>query len=180
MYSGKLTVELLGLKMGHFNFKNLVELDLQNCKIKVVDSLMGNEFVSLQRLNFDDNILTNIDCFASISSLKYISLNRNRIEKLFSFDVAAIPNTQKPFRIELSNLEELYLGGNNVTKIKDLCLYRFRKLTTLHLDCNKITAIEGLEQLSNLKELTLNNNRIANISTNSFLFLSSLRELQIK
>ncbi|KAJ3337839.1 hypothetical protein HDU91_001371, partial [Kappamyces sp. JEL0680] len=37
MYMGKLTVELLGEKIGHFNFKNITELDLRNCKIKEID-----------------------------------------------------------------------------------------------------------------------------------------------
>lgn len=42
IYIGKLTIELLGEKIGHFNFKNITELDLRNCNIREIDCLSGS------------------------------------------------------------------------------------------------------------------------------------------
>ena len=41
IYMGKLTIELFE-KIGHFNFKNITELDLRNCKIREIDCLSGS------------------------------------------------------------------------------------------------------------------------------------------
>ncbi|KAJ3090596.1 hypothetical protein HK102_003261, partial [Quaeritorhiza haematococci] len=116
VYLGKLTMELLGEKIGHFSFKNIVELDLRNCKIKEIDcfrpltmgpsssqsfsdgipqapqstffpTMVSNTtFRNLRRLNFDNNLLTNIDPLTSLTSLRSLSLNHNRIERLLSTD----------------------------------------------------------------------------------------------
>lgn len=179
IYMGKLTIELLGEKIGHFNFKNITELDLRNCKIKEIDCLSGSDFRSLRKLNFDNNLLTNIDCFASLVGLRNLSVNNNKIERLLSSD-GNFGDHHKQMKSFLPNLEELYLGYNNLAKISDLGLHRISQLRVLHVQGNKILKVDGLEQMTNLSELVLDKNQIKAIDPLSFVSLISLKELHIK
>jgi Leucine-rich repeat (LRR) protein len=168
---GKLTIELLGFKIGHFNFRNIVDLNLQNCKIKQLDCLSGKDFRGLRKLNFDDNLVTNIDFCGTLSTLKYLSLNYNKIVRLSA--TAETP-------IQLPYLEELYLGNNEITSISDLCLSRLRSLKILHLNDNKITSVDGLRKLSGLTELVLDKNQISTIEYGAFSSVINLKSLHIK
>lgn len=178
IYMGKLTIELLGEKIGHFNFKNITELDLRNCKIKEIDCLSGSDFRNLRRLNFDNNLLVNIDCFASLSGLRHLSVSNNKLERLLSYDGSL--NDYKPLKSFLPNLEELLLGYNNISKISDLGLNRLSQLKVLYLQGNRIMKVDGLEQMTNLIELVLDKNQIKAIDNLSFLSLINLKELHIK
>jgi Leucine-rich repeat (LRR) protein len=166
-YMGKLTMELLGEKIGHFAFKNIAELDLRNCKIKEVDCLTKGEFRNLKRLNFDNNLLTHIDCFTGLSGLRYLSVNNNRIERLLSTDPVINPtsesfiygNTAKSEPGPVKNLthmlpllEELYLGNNNISRISDLAVYRIKQLKVLYLHGNKISKVQSNKSLLITKE----------------------------
>jgi Leucine-rich repeat (LRR) protein len=178
MYMGKLTMELLGEKIGHFNFKNIAELDLRNCKIREIDCLIGGEFKSLRKLNFDNNLLTKIDLFNSLPSLKHLSLNNNKIEKLLYSEMQS--GVSKNSKQMIPNLEELYLGYNQISKISDLALFRMPHLRVLYLQGNKITKVEGLDQMTNLIELVLDKNMVKAVDPLSFLSLINLRELHMK
>ena len=154
---GKLTIELLGERIGHFSFKNITELDLRNCKIKEVECLSKGEFKNLRKLNFDNNLLTSIDCFISLSGLRSLSLSNNRIERLLSSDPLSytvsgsnliyghsskidIPEGTK-LSYFLPMLEELNLGNNLITRTSDLYLYRMKNLKVLYLHGNKISKV---------------------------------------
>lgn len=156
-YIGKLTIELLGERIGHFAFKNITELDLRNCKIKEVDCLSKGEFKNLRKLNFDNNHLTNIDCFTSLTGLRCLSLNNNKLEKLLSSDpISYIVSGSgliygQNSKIDISEstkltyllpmLEELNLGNNLISRISDLYLYRMKNLKVLYLHGNKISKV---------------------------------------
>ncbi|KAJ3126543.1 Leucine-rich repeat-containing protein 9 [Nowakowskiella sp. JEL0407] len=190
-YLGKLTVELLGEKIGHFSFKNISELDLRNCKIKEIDCFSTGEFRHLRKLNFDNNQLTGLDAFIGLVGLKCLSLNNNRIERLASFDlggcgVSSVSGSDgvidsKGFcKLNLPQLEELYLGYNNISKISELGLYRLPTLKLLYLNGNKILKIDGLEYMSGLVELVLDKNLIKSAEPTSFVSMINLKELHIK
>ncbi|KAJ3035656.1 Leucine-rich repeat-containing protein 9 [Rhizophlyctis rosea] len=200
IYLGKLTIELLGEKIGHFAFKNISELDLRSCRIREIDCFAGLDFRNLRRLNFDNNLLTNIDCFVGLTGLKSLSLNGNRIERLLSTDApapmivsggvgmvglangrmdVATPDGGKR-RPLLPYLEELHLGHNVVTRIADLGLWRCPHLKVLCLQGNKIGKIDGLEHLTSLQELVLDKNQIRGADPSSFVSLINLRELHMK
>ena len=153
VYMGKLTIELLGEKIGQFTFKNITELDLCNCKIREIDCLASVDFRNLRKLNFDNNLLVNIDCFVSLTGLRYLSLNSNKIERLFSTDQATPTGQLNNFSSKLDsmtnygkakllpNIEELYLGHNMITRIADLGLSRMPQLKILFLQGNRISKV---------------------------------------
>lgn len=139
IYQGKLTIELLGEKLGHFAFKNLSDLDLRNCRIKEIDCFSSGDFRSLRRLNLDNNQISTIEPLLSLTSVKFLSLNNNRIEKLAGFD--ADPKTQIMF---FPNLLECQLGFNLVSRMSELGLSRFKTLKVLYLQGNKIAKVSGI------------------------------------
>ncbi|KAJ3213041.1 Leucine-rich repeat-containing protein 9 [Clydaea vesicula] len=199
---GRLTVELLGEKIGHFSFKNILELDLRNFKIKEIDCFKPltfekkpssglDEFRNLKRINFDNNCLTNIDSLTRLRGLKYLSLNGNKIERLLVTDSPGYFNkniesdTKVTPEYNLSyilfpNLEELYLGNNLISKISDLGLGRIPNLRYLNLNGNKITKLDGLEHLTSLISLVLDKNHIKSAEPSSFLSLVNLRDLHLR
>ncbi|KAI9104748.1 hypothetical protein DFS34DRAFT_575701 [Phlyctochytrium arcticum] len=192
-YLGKLTIELLGEKVGHLTFKNISELDLRNCKIREIDCFAGFDFRNLRKLTFDNNLLTNIDCFVGLTGLRYLSLNNNKLERLLSTDQPApmtmgngmmrldTPEYGRQFvRTLLPNLEELHLGHNVISRIADLALYRLSHLKLLYLPGNRISKVDGLDHMTNLIELVLDKNQIKAAEPSSFVSLINLRELHVK
>jgi hypothetical protein len=157
-----LTVELLGEKIGHFCFRNIAELDLRNCKIREIDCFKTAfqnsrgrnsfaEFRNLRKLNLDNNILTNIDSLIYIKSLKYLSLNNNKIERLLSTDVPLSKSESEGNLVDtfskfflFPQLEELHVGNNAITRIADLGLYRMPLLRFIHLQGNRISRVNFL------------------------------------
>jgi protein phosphatase 1 regulatory subunit 7 len=61
----------------------------------------------------------------------------------------------------LVNLEELWLGKNKITKLQNLSA--LSSLRILSIQSNRITAIEGLDELHNLEELYLSHNGVKKI-----------------
>ncbi|KAJ3168498.1 Leucine-rich repeat-containing protein 9 [Geranomyces variabilis] len=196
-YLGKLTIELLGEKIGHQTFKVISELDLRNCKIREIDCFTGLDFRNLRKLTFDNNLLTSIDCFIGLAGLRSLSLNNNKIERLLLSDAPTIGSASTSAanlrndstapegrRIStkglLPSLEELHLGHNMITRIADLGLHRLPQLRTLYLHGNRIGKIDGLDQLKNLTELVLDKNHIKGADPGSFSSLEKLRDLHIK
>jgi Leucine-rich repeat (LRR) protein len=189
----------LGEKIGHFTFRNIVEIgktpetltpDLRNSKIKDIDCFKApgkttsEDFPNIRRLNFDNNLLTNIDSLIGIRSLRFLSLNNNKIERLCSADSnMKFDDSESATKGKLylfPRLEELYLGFNQITKISELGLFRFPMLRNLHLQGNKISKIDGLEHMTNLITLVLDKNIIRAADPISFLSLITLRELHLK
>ncbi|KAI9356534.1 hypothetical protein DFJ73DRAFT_623012 [Zopfochytrium polystomum] len=188
-FLGKLTVELLGDKIGHFSFKNISELDLRGSKIREIDCFNAVDFRNLRKLNFDNNLLATVDAFVCLGGLKSLSVAGNRIEKLLVGDAPAVMGpygwrieSQEPVRgkILFPALEELQLGGNCVVRIADLGLYRMPQLKVLNLSGNRISKLDGLEHLTNLVELVLDKNHIKMAEQSSFLPLINLKELHIR
>jgi Leucine-rich repeat (LRR) protein len=152
IYMGKLTIELLGEKIGHFQFRNISELDLRNCKIREIDCFTSGDFRNIKKLNFDNNQISCLDPFLCLPGLRFLSLNNNRIEKLLSTDapLVTMANGYKTDlgdagrnRIVLPCLEELHLGYNNIARISDLGLYRLPQLKLLYLQGNRLTKVRG-------------------------------------
>ncbi|KAI9334738.1 hypothetical protein BDR26DRAFT_866682 [Obelidium mucronatum] len=174
IYLGKLTIELLGAKIGHFSFRNISELDLRNCKIREADCFTGPH--------------SRWTRLPGLQGLRCLCLNNNRIDKLLLADLPAVvglngwrvDNSEFQRKSIFPNLEELHLGNNNISRIADLGLYRMGQLKRLYLQGNKITRIDGLEHMTTLVELVLDRNQIKAADPSSFLSLINLKELHIK
>jgi len=78
---------------------------------------------------------------------------------------------------ELTSLQELKLGRNNLRKVEGLGADKPR-LTSLDLSDNKLTTLEGLSGLTALRSLRLEGNKIGDVSElNRLLPLTNLRQL---
>lgn len=79
------------------------------------------------------------------------------------------------------NLKVLYANNSNVQVIYNTTFHGLKKLTTLHLEDNKILRLVGqeLSALENLRELYLQNNRIAFIGNRTFADLRKLEVLRL-
>lgn len=88
-------------------------------------------------------------CFESILKLKGLQLSCNQISK--------IP------KLSLPNLTVLSMGNNQITEIPVGTLDELIRLEKLMLYENKIKKMQGLEVLTSLRELKLDNNQIEEI-----------------
>lgn len=79
-----------------------------------------------------------------------------------------------------SPLEVLLLGFNKVASIDALSIFHLARLRVLHLQSNHLTALDGIENCSSLRELVLNKNRIRQLGHNPLLGLSNLHELHLQ
>ena len=95
------------------------------------------------KINLTANNLESIpEIFRSLSELKIVILNNNKIQKISNLE-------------NLSKLEKLELRGNKITKIENLNY--LQKLNVLTLSCNLINNIEenDFPKIDELKELGL-------------------------
>lgn len=76
------------------------------------------------------------------------------------------------------NLKVLYANNSNIQVMYNTTFHGLKKLTTLHLEDNKILRLLGqeLSTLENLRELYLQNNRISYIGNRTF---GDLRKLEV-
>ncbi|XP_031632751.1 toll-like receptor 6 [Contarinia nasturtii] len=79
------------------------------------------------------------------------------------------------------NLKVLYANSSNIQVIYNTTFHGLKKLTTLHLEYNKILRLQGqeLSALENLRELYLQNNRISFIGNQTFADLRKLEVLRL-
>lgn len=77
-------------------------------------------------------------------------------------------------------LQVLQLGDNQITNIASLELRNLPSLTSLFLHQNEISKVDGLNSLSNLKELVLDGNKIKYVNPSAFVGLTQLQELRIE
>ena len=108
--------------------------DLSSCK----DALRPDV---VDYLNLDRNQLTNVDAVASLTGLKWLRLNENRL--------AALPDLSG-----LKKLRRVYLRNNKFTQVPET-LKDLPELTDLDISWNDVTEVpdwlakrEGLENLS--------------------------------
>ena len=140
---------------------------------------------SLSKLNLSQRDLPHIPLFEGEDSLKYLSLELNRItkiDKLISLNNLIYLNLYGNFINEIENLINinklrfLLLGKNNIEKIKNL--NALTELEVLDLHSNKIKTIENIFFLKKLKVLNLANNQISSFA--ELTYNKSLEELNIR
>lgn len=172
------------------------EIDLTHLKIKSLKKLGLARFPKVKSACFRQNLLTSLSGLDDLpKDLESLDLYDNRIQRmdhhlehfndgpLNSLDLSF--NTIRHIRhVErLTNLKDLYLCQNEITRIDNLDtltkldnlelgankirelanLEKLQSLTTLWVARNKITKIENLSALTNLRLLSIQSNRITKI-----------------
>lgn len=84
MFSGRLTDEILSMRLKGKNLGEIKELDLSNCKLRDFNNMFdGVKCPNLQDLNLSFNYMTSLKGFGYMPNLKALNLKSNRIETLF-------------------------------------------------------------------------------------------------
>lgn len=134
------------------NISNEIEmLELGSNRLRTIENL--DNFAHLDSLFLGRNKIGSIPvgAFANLPQLRVLSLQSNRITKLENLTPVA------------STLEELYISHNGLTALEGM--ETCTKIKVLDLAGNFLTTIDPkqLENMSNLEELWLNDNRIDNL-----------------
>ncbi|XP_051504244.1 leucine-rich repeat-containing protein 9 [Myxocyprinus asiaticus] len=195
LFGGRLTGDMVAEKLGHSNYRELSELNLQSSSIRMVDLAPADLFISLRSVNLEHNNLTSFSGLIFLPNIKVLSLNYNHIESILPRQKVQSHMSSKqilyhkvsssgygqqnsrPSREGVSNdnleplmssLEVLYLGHNGISNLINLQISRLTNLKALFLQGNDISQVEGLEGLQKLRELVLDRNRIKSLNKNSF------------
>ncbi|XP_048083495.1 toll-like receptor 13 isoform X1 [Alosa alosa] len=167
-------------KLGCSTFKNLNNLKtlrLYRNRIKVVKDCVFQDLINLKKLYLGSNYISFLDrAFQNgPAKLEYLKLSSNSLASLKTNDFRG-----------LKSLRTLILYDNKINSIDDGTFDKLISLKVLNLHFNKITD-ESLRptvfsELSNLLELTLQNNHILKaeyFQTPPFYNLTSLKVLSV-
>lgn len=178
---GRLSLDFIGDKIGSDDYGALTELDLSGCGLKSVDLAPVDKLHNLCSLNLENNQLTSFSGLVSMHRLRVLCLNSNAIESLLCRpSKTAVPAlTPKCDRVNLTSLEVLHLGYNNIRSISQLGLHEIPSLRALFLQGNDIATVDGLDGLVRLRELVLDQNRIKHVAENSLAHNADLREIHL-
>lgn len=167
---------------------DVLELDLNQCRLKNMSALGLNRFHKLEQLilrqnlfqeiagmdelkpnlkelDLYDNSIVHIEPLAGFSHLEILDLSFNRIKTI-------PPNVLA----DMKSLTHLYLASNKISKIENL--KGLHNLTNLELGANRIREIENIHHLTSLTELWLATNKITELKGLSDL--PNLRLLSIQ
>ncbi|KAK1791307.1 hypothetical protein P4O66_013319, partial [Electrophorus voltai] len=207
LFGGRLIPDMVAEKLGHSNFRDIVNLELTACSIRMVDLAPADLFGNLRCINLEHNNLTSFSGLVYLPSVKALCLNYNHIESILPRQKAQThlssrqvlyqkvhssgygqQNHSKNSREGVSgdsleplmaSLEELHLCHNSISSLGELQLSRLTNLKALFLQGNEISQVEGLEGLRHLRQLVLDRNRIKILSEGSLSRQESLLELHL-
>ncbi|XP_041928695.1 leucine-rich repeat-containing protein 9 [Alosa sapidissima] len=206
-FGGRLTPDMVAEKLGHSNYKEITELNMQSCSVRVVDLAPPDLFQNLHSINLEHNNLTSFSGLIFLPKVKALCLNHNHIESILPRQKMPIQMSNRQILYHkvsssgygqqgsnkanrdwdpgdsaeplMSSLEVLHLSHNGITNLANLQLSRLTNLKALFLQGNDISQVEGLEGLYTLRELVLDQNRIRVLNENSFCSQTSLLELHM-
>lgn len=188
-FGGKLTQDIVVERLGHSNFIELKELEVANSNFKQIDLGNANNFINLKSINLEHNNLINLNGLINLPNIKVICLNYNKIESILP--------TQKPSKYQskvqpqpplendtddkpiLPTLEVLHLGYNGIKDLALLGLNKIPSLKSVFLQGNEISKVCGIENLTNLRSLVLDRNRIKSLNESSLISQWKLNELHM-
>jgi len=137
------------------NYTNLKTLNISRNSIYSIEYL--NSLISVEFLFIQDNKIEDLSPLAELLNLRYLNASQNRIDHFY------LPNLSKLTRLNLSEnpLRELYFEYN-------------RRIQILNLNNTQFSTVYQIENLKNLKSLSLSGNSLVQIN-----FLSELSKLSI-
>ncbi|OQR88898.1 kinase [Thraustotheca clavata] len=125
------------------------QLNFSDNHIKNIDRIATSD--QLFNLFVDRNWIENVGDISTMKELRILNLNANRIK--------SINNTIWP-----SKLDTLYLDSNQITYLPTSIGSNLRRLTTLSLQNNSISSIDGIYFGDNLNSLYLANNALSQLN----------------
>uniref|UniRef100_A0A8C7HM05 Leucine rich repeat containing 9 n=1 Tax=Oncorhynchus kisutch TaxID=8019 RepID=A0A8C7HM05_ONCKI len=203
VFGGRLTPDMVAEKLGHSNYSDVVDLNLQSSAISMVDLAPADLFHNMRSVNLEHNNLTSFSGLVYLPNIKALCLNYNHIESILPRQKAQAPLTNRQILYHkvnssgygqqgsskgsryqhleplMSSLEVLHLSHNGISNMANLQLSRLTNLKALFLQGNEISQVEGLEGLHQLRELVLDRNRIKALGENSFFGQAFLLELHL-
>lgn len=113
------------------------------------------QFDQIEELWMTNNKLTEVPvkAFATASHLVWLSLNHNKIGKIYSQSFAC-----------LTNLVDLHLAGNKLKQLPNNAFENLSHLRFLDLGENQLDKVPALNGLTQLRVLLLNDNRITKVN----------------
>lgn len=172
---------------------NLLKLNLHGNKLKYSPNLgnsvltwldiSGNNIEGLNASQFSSSNLT----FLNVSNNPLRNVSDQLFEYMTDLQILDISNTSSPWigslSLEnLSNLREIYLGGNLFQQCSnETLLLNSSHLEIIDLSENRLIYLENctFRQLPNLKQLYLDGNNISDLSEQSFKSLPMLQVLSL-
>uniref|UniRef100_A0A4W5RBJ4 Leucine rich repeat containing 9 n=1 Tax=Hucho hucho TaxID=62062 RepID=A0A4W5RBJ4_9TELE len=200
VFGGRLTPDMVAEKLGHSNYSDIVDLNLQSSAVSMVDLAPADLFHNMRSVNLEHNNLTSFSGLVYLPNIKALCLNYNHIESILPRQKAQAPLTNRQILYHkvnssgygqqgsskgssleplMGSLEVLHLSHNGISNMANLQLSRLTNLKALFLQDNEISQVEGLEGLHQLRELVLDRNRIKALGENSFFGLAFLLELHL-
>lgn len=99
----------------------------------------------------------------------------------FSFNALSVLQSERFQKMELTNLQKIYLASNELIRINDRAFRGLSNLVELDLSDNMLTSIptETFQDYSSLMRLSLSGNPIRELKTSAFKYLSYLTTLEL-
>uniref|UniRef100_A0A1I8MTA3 Ig-like domain-containing protein n=1 Tax=Musca domestica TaxID=7370 RepID=A0A1I8MTA3_MUSDO len=169
-------------------------IDLLGNKLNDTSVLQIRNLPDLNKLVLKRNQLETMPVFVGLTSLKQLSLAHNRIQRISSESLAALPKLKS---LDLSKnylhaiesdyfpspnrLLHLILNGNEISSIGENAFENLSNLQDIELNNNHLTTLPGgvFKSMGKLRKLSLNNNQLE-INWSTFRGLTSLQKLFLK
>lgn len=140
---------------------NLTQLTLSNVSLKVLQ-LNKNIVPNMESVNLERNNIEYMFGLCDLPNLKTLRLSQNKMKGLHEDINFAFKNKIFP------KMETLYLNLNGITSLANFHFEMYENLRFLFLQSNKISELNGLENILKLRVLVLDKNEITHIPVNFF------------
>ncbi len=159
-------------QLGANNFSHIRSLDISGLRIRDTGTCFsGSAFATLRELNLDYNNLGSVSQLSGLTGLLVLKLNGNRLGEAeagaaafasFAPEQQQQQQQQQQQRLVplFPSLEVLQLAGNGLANMAALMLAALPNLRELGLGGNELSRLDGLEGLTALQELVLDQNKL--------------------
>ncbi|CAB1330975.1 unnamed protein product [Coregonus sp. 'balchen'] len=176
-------------KLGHSNYSDIADLNLQSCAIRMVDLAPADLFYNLRSVNLEHNNLTSFSGLVYLPNIKALCLNNNHIESILPRQKAQAHLTNRQIlshkgsskgsrevdhadNLEplMGSLVVLHLSHNGISNYcQSAAQQAHQSQSTLPPRySNENRQVEGWEGLHWLRELVLEPNRMKALGENFF------------
>ncbi|KAF4089841.1 hypothetical protein AMELA_G00042860 [Ameiurus melas] len=158
VFGGRLTADMLAEELGQCNYREMEELALPDYSVRMVDLAPAELFVNLRSVNLERNNLTSFSGLVYLPNVKVLYLDYNHIESILPRQKAHLSSRQQLY-------QKVHSSGYGQQSSKN--------------SGNEIVQVEGLDGLSFLRELVLDQNRVKTLSEKWFSSHTRLIELSL-